>query len=102
MVEFGFFILVAAVAIVLGLMIDRSRIESLIEECRSQIAMQGGELLDYERRTFRSGPFMWAGKGQIILRVRYRSSSGEINQLWVKRAGWPMGDKFVWDHDDGE
>lgn len=100
--EFGFFILIVAILIPVGLLIDRSRVGALVDECQAQIEAHGGELLDYERRTMRSGPFMWAGKGQIILRVRYRSSSGSIEQLWVKRAGWPMGDKFVWDHDDGE
>lgn len=100
--ELGIFFLIAAVAIILGLFIDRSRVAGLVEECRSQIEVRGGQLLDYERRTLRSGPFMWAAKGQIILRVRWQDSGGEFQQLWVKRPGWPMGDKFVWDHDDGE
>lgn len=100
--EFGFFVLIAVIAIALGLAIDRHRIAGLVTECQAQIEARGGRFEGYERRTFRSGPFMWAGKGQLILRVRWTDSGGRLQQLWVKRSGWPIGDKFVWDYDDGE
>jgi hypothetical protein len=99
---FGFFILVAGFALVLGLLIDSNRVDGIVDEARRQIEERGGQYIDHERRTLRSGPFMWAGKGQIILRIRYADASGQVRQLWVKRRGWPWGDDWVWDYDDGE
>lgn len=100
--EFLLVILVGGIAFAVGLAFEQGRIADLVTECQAQIEAQGGRYLDHERRTLRSGPFMWAGKGQIILRVRWVDAKGRQRQLWVKRSGWPMGDKFVWDYDDGE
>lgn len=48
-----------------------------------KIESLGGTVVSIERRKFRRGPFVFAGKGTVVYWIEYRVN-GELREGWVK------------------
>jgi len=52
-----------------------------------EIASIGGRVLNIERRTFSTGPFIMPGKGRTVYRIEYQVGN-EVKEGWVKFGGF--------------
>jgi len=62
------------------------RINGHDQAIREKVNSLGGNVINIERRTFRTGPFILPGKGKIVYRVEYRLD-GIVKEGWVKFGG---------------
>lgn len=50
------------------------------------------EILNYERRYVRRGPFFWTtSRGQVVYYVCVKAENGEIRSGWVRCGNWWLG-----------
>lgn len=71
------------VFIILAVIIFIVQGESHKTKITEQVNSMGGEVINIERKTFATGPFIIAGKGKTIYRFEY-SIDNEVKEGWVK------------------
>ncbi len=58
---------------------------------RRWAADNGFELLEYNYRMIRKGPFWWSQRGQVVYRVRIRDRQGRERAGWVRCGSILLG-----------
>jgi hypothetical protein len=67
----------------------QSRSQSLMVRWAAQ---HGYQILHYEYRTFRRGPFFWTtSRGQTVYYVEVLDGQGERHKGWLRCGGWFVG-----------
>ena len=56
------------------------------ERIKEKVNFLGGNVINIEKRTFRTGPFILTGKGTMVYRIEYRVGDME-KEGWVKFGG---------------
>ena len=56
------------------------------ERIKEKVNFLGGNVINIEKRTFRTGPFILIGKGKMVYRIEYRVGDIE-KEGWVKFGG---------------
>lgn len=82
-------IVVVVAAAGLGIVWHVSRSRSLLE---NWAASNGYQILAYERRHFRRGPYFFrSSKGHEVFYVSLRDESGRRRNAYVRCGGWMVG-----------
>src|SRR5689334_9331920 len=88
----GAFVILIIVVAVIGIaswVWQSGRAEQLLQNWAAE---NGYQLIDYERRWLRMGPyFFFTGKGQVVYRVTIQQSDGTTRGGWVRVGGMFLG-----------
>jgi hypothetical protein len=63
------------------------QLENHNNKIRDYIESIGGEVINIERRTFSTGPFILVGRGRTVYRIEYRTGN-ETREGWVRFGGF--------------
>lgn len=80
--------------------IGQTRLANFEAELTQAVAERGGTVLRVDRPWFSNGPWLFRGKGQLILKVVYRDRAGYLRQLWGRTG--TFSNDIDWDYDDGD